>query len=91
MFTVNNIVEKLNFFDIDCDIYQVENLIKKLRLEPIFENESGTLYYDDESYETIKSYLDVKKSQFETKVAELVDEITQEPVKKNVTNGIDYR
>ncbi|MBQ2871318.1 hypothetical protein IJE86_06425 [bacterium] len=76
MFTVNNIVEKLNFFDVDCDIYQVESLIKKLRLEPIFENDSGELYYDDESYEAIKSYLEVKKSQSETKIAELVDEIT---------------
>lgn len=63
MFTIVNIVEKLNFFDIECDMEEVEKLIKSLRLEPIFENEQGELYYDDEAYEAIKSYLAVKKPQ----------------------------
>ena len=63
MFTVVNIVEKLNFFDIECDMEEVEKLIKSLRLEPIFENENGDLYYDNEAYEAIKSYIETRKTQ----------------------------
>lgn len=63
MFTIVNIVEKLNFFDIDCDMEEVDKLIKSLRLEPIFENEQGELYYDDDAYEAIKSYLETRKPQ----------------------------
>lgn len=74
MFTQTNIVEKLNFFDINCDIEQVSKLIKELCLEPIFEDENGQLYYDDESYELIKDKLTVKVSQFETKEAEVIEE-----------------
>ncbi len=83
MFTETNIVEKLNFFDINCDIEQVSNLIKELRLEPIFEDEDGQLYYDEESYETIKKTLEVKHSQFETKEAEIVDEEETTPQTEN--------
>lgn len=74
MFTIVNIVEKLNFFDIECDMEEVEKLIKSLRLEPIFENEQGELYYDDEAYEAIKSYLVVKKPQpkIETQEAQII-------------------
>lgn len=72
MFTQTNIVEKLNFFDINCDIEEVEKLIKLLRLEPIFEDEKGQIYYDDEAYEIIKRKLEIKKSQYETKEAEIV-------------------
>lgn len=74
MFTIVNIVEKLNFFDIECDMDEVEKLIKSLRLEPIFENEQGELYYDDEAYEAIKSYLAVKKPQpkLETQEAQII-------------------
>jgi len=77
MFTQTNIVEKLNFFDIDCDIEQVSRLIKQLRLEPIFEDDEGQLYYDDESYELIKSNFEVKTSEYETKEAEVVKEEPQ--------------
>lgn len=70
MFTVVNIVEKLNFFDIECDMEEVEKLIRSLRLEPIFENEQGELYYDEEAYEAIKSYLVVRKPK---QVAEVKD------------------
>ena len=63
----------MNFFDIECDIEEVEKLIKSLRLEPIFENENGDLYYDDEAYESLKSYLEIKtiKSK-EIKAAQVV-------------------
>ena len=83
MFTETNIVEKLNFFDINCDIEQVSNLIKELRLEPIFEDEDGKIYYDEKSYETIKKTLEVKHSQFETKEAEIVDEEETTPQTEN--------
>ena len=63
MFTVVNIVEKLNFFDIECDMEEIDKLIKSLRLEPIFENEQGELYYDDDAYESIKSYLETRPPQ----------------------------
>lgn len=86
MFTETNIVEKLNFFDINCDLEQVSNLIKLLRIEPIFEDENGQLYYDEDAYETIKSSFEakfeVKSSQFETKEAEIVDETS---IEKNDT------
>lgn len=75
MFTIAKIVEKLNFFDIECDIEEVEKLIKSLRLEPIFENENGDLYYDDESYETLKSCLEGKGvSAREIKEAQVVEQ-----------------
>ena len=78
MFTIVNIVEKLNFFDIECDMEDVEKLIKNLRLEPIFENEKGELYYDEEAYESVKSYLAVKPPQEKqlVKDAQVVDEQT---------------
>lgn len=78
MFTIINIVEKLNFFDIECDTEEVEKLIKSLRLEPIFENEQGELYYDDEAYESIKSYIEVRKVKPKTlaKEAQIVEEIS---------------
>lgn len=78
MFTETNIVEKLNFFDVNCDLEQVSSLIKLLRIEPIFEDENGQLYYDEDAYETIKSSLEVKSSQFETKEAEVIDETSIE-------------
>ena len=83
MFTIVNIVEKLNFFDIECDTEEVEKLIRSLRLEPIFENEQGELYYDNEAYESIKSYIEVRppqqkrKTQEEQIINETVGEIVQ--------------
>lgn len=76
MFTQTNIVEKLNFFDINCDFFEVEQLIKELCLEPIFEDEKGQLYYDDEAYELIKNKLQERHpnpSPYETKDAQIVD------------------
>lgn len=91
MFTITNIVEKLNFFDINCDFDQVSNLIKKLRLEPIFENEDNELYYDDETYEIIKSYLEVKNSQLEIKETQIIvePEIQLPPNKQQTALTID--
>lgn len=78
MFTVVNIVEKLNFFDIECDMEEVSNLIRSLRLEPIFENENGELYYDEEAYEAIKSYIETRapKSKTLAKDAQVVEDNT---------------
>ena len=73
MYTQTNIVEKLNFFDIACDIEEVTKLIKMLHLEPIYEDENGELYYDADAYECIKANLELKKSQQEAKEVEIVE------------------
>lgn len=85
MFTVVNIVEKLNFFDIECDMEEVGKLIKSLRLEPIFENEQGELYYDDEAYESIKSYIEVKKAKALKEVKEVQIIENSEPIESTQT------
>ena len=85
MFTVVNIVEKLNFFDIECDMEEIDKLIKSLRLEPIFENEQGELYYDDDAYESIKSYLETRPPQKKetTKTAQIIEENNDTPDKQS--------
>lgn len=77
MFTLTNIVEKLNFFDISCDIDKVADIIKKLRLEPIFEDEQGQIYYDDDTYETIKSELTPLYSEHEAIEGQIVNKIEE--------------
>lgn len=72
MFTQTNIVEKLNFYDINCDIYEVEAIIKELCLEPIFEDNKGQLYYDDEAYEMVKTKLEETQPSVDAKTAEVV-------------------
>ncbi len=78
MYTQTNIVEKLNFFDIECDITEVAKLILELHIEPIYEDENNELYYDEDAYEALKSKLQIKKSELEAKNAEIVEEAPKE-------------
>lgn len=73
MFTVTNIVEKLNFFDVNCDITNVENLIKTLNINPIDTNDKGEQLYSEEAYEQIKNNLIFEQYKIETQNDEVVD------------------
>lgn len=78
MYTLTKLVEKLNFFDIECDSETVAKLLKEEHLEPIYEDENKELYYDEDAYNQIKSILEVKKSEFETKQAEVVEQVDEQ-------------
>ena len=79
MYTLTNIVEKLNFFDIDCDCIEVEQIVNELKIEPVSVDKSGQLLYDDEAYELVKSKLEewkplLTKTSSTAKEAEIVTE-----------------
>lgn len=73
MYTITNIVEKLNFFDINCDINDVEKLIQELNINPI-DDKSEEKLYDENAYEQIKNNLTFKQYDFAAKTAEITEE-----------------
>ena len=75
MYTLSNIVEKLNFFDIDCDEVEIEQLLEEVHIEPVSVDGNGQLYYDDNAYELIKNKLEENQQTKSTaKEAEVVYE-----------------
>lgn len=72
MYKKINIVEKLNFADIPCDMDLVEKLIKDLKVEPIYEDDDNELYFDEMGFEKIKAELSPKKSDIAASEVEVV-------------------
>jgi len=69
MYTITNIVEKLNFFDISCDINDVEKLLRELNISPVDDKAEEKLY-DENAYEQIKNNLTFRQYDFAAKTPE---------------------